>query len=77
MAILILSPSNGISTSTYQQLQRDLQALCALEISQHGHFQFLDAGREITQMGLSEEIFSIHSGLAQIQDIQCCTKAEQ
>lgn len=77
MATLILSPSYGISTSIYQQLQRDLQTLCALENSQCGHFEFLDARREITQMGFSEEIFSIHSGLAQIQGIQHCTKAEQ
>lgn len=77
MATLILSPSYGISTSIYQQLQRDLQALCVLENSQRGHFEFLDARGEITQMGFSEEIFSIHSGLAQIQGVQCRTKAEQ
>lgn len=50
------------------------QALCTLETIQHGHFEFLDAIREITQMGLPEEIFSIHSGLDQLQ---CCTKADQ
>jgi len=77
VATLILSPSYGISTSIYKQLQRDLQAFCALEMSQCGHFEFLHARREITQMGLSEEIFNIRSGLAQFQGTQSCTKAEQ
>lgn len=77
MASLILFLSYGISTSIYQQLQRDLQALSVLETSQCGHLELLDARREITQMGLSKEIFSIHSDLAQIHGIHCCTKAEQ
>lgn len=76
MATLILSPSYRISTSIYQHLQRSLQALCELETSQQGCSEIGDASREITQMGLSEESFSLFCGLAQTQGPQCCTKAE-
>lgn len=76
MATLILSPSYRISTSIYQHLQRSLQALCELETSQQGYSEIGDARREITQMGLSEESFSVFCGLAEIQGPQCCTKAE-
>lgn len=77
MATLILSPSYRISTSIYQHLQRNLQALCELETSQRGHSEIGDARREINQMGLSKESFSIYCGLAQIQGAQCCTKTDQ
>jgi len=58
MATCILSACCGMNTN-----------VCVLETSQCGHFEFLDPRREITQMDFSE-IFSIHSGLDQIQHIR-------